>query len=284
MASRRLSLASIAILTLLYGCSPVAVLNQLTPSGTYLRTPDVAYGPDPHMRLDVYRPSSLPADAPVVVFFYGGSWSSGGREEYLFVGEALASRGIVTVIADYRLYPEVRYPEFLKDCAAAVAWTFQHVAQYGGNPDRIFVAGHSAGAYNAAMVALDPRWLAPWNLKPSQLAGFVGLAGPYNFLPIVDEDIKPIFGAPNTPLDSQPIAHVTGPAPRTLLLVARSDRFVFPDRNTEVLAARLREQGDPVTVRSYGGVSHTTLIGSMARPLRVLAPVLDDFSSFVLAH
>jgi acetyl esterase/lipase len=284
MVTRRLSLVGIAALALVYGCSPVTVLNELAPGDTYVRSTDLAYGPDPHMLLDVYQPSARPRDAPVVVFFYGGSWQSGSRAEYLFVGEALASRGIVTVIADYRLYPEVRYPDFLRDCAGAVAWTFRNIARYGGDPQKIFVAGHSAGAYNAAMIALDERWLKPWDLAPAKLAGWIGLAGPYNFLPIVDEDIKPIFGAPNTPADSQPVAHVTKGSPATLLLVAKNDRFVYPERNTDVLADEMRALGDAVTVKSYDGVSHTTLIGSMARPLRGLAPVLDDFSTFVLTH
>jgi acetyl esterase/lipase len=284
MVTRRLSLVGIAALTLVYGCSPVTVLNRLARDDTYVRTPDVAFGGDAQLRLDIYQPRALPLRAPVVVFFYGGSWSSGEREQYLFVGEALASRGIVTVIADYRLYPQVRYPDFLRDCAAAVAWTFQNIEAYGGDPARIFVAGHSAGAYNAAMIALDERWLQPFGLEPRRLAGLVGLAGPYNFLPIVDDDIKPIFNVPVAQPDSQPVAHVSGHAPPTLLLVARGDRLVYPERNTEVLAREMRERGDAVTVKTYGGVSHTTLIGAMARPLRSLAPVLDDFSSFVLAH
>lgn len=284
MVTRRLSLLGLAALTVVYGCSPITLINRLTPGDTYRRTQGIAYGPDPQVLLDVYQPVEQLAAAPVVVFFYGGSWSSGNRGEYLFVGEALASRGIVAIIADYRLYPEVRYPEFLNDSGAAVAWAFQNAVRFGGDPARIFVAGHSAGAYNAAMVALDDRWLAPWNLSPRRLAGWVGLAGPYNFLPIQDQTIKVIFGFPDTPKDSQPVAHVTEHVAPTLLMVARNDRFVYPERNTEVLAEKLRERNDPVTVKTYGGVSHTTLIGAMSRPLRSLAPVLDDFSGFVLSH
>ncbi|MGA2549899.1 MAG: alpha/beta hydrolase [Burkholderiaceae bacterium] len=284
MIDRRASLIGIGALAVLYGCSPVSLLNRLAVGNagqTFTLVGDVPYGDDPRMRLDLYLPMGEGQNAPVVVFFYGGSWSSGSRDEYRFVGEALASRGILAVIADYRLYPEVRYPEFLKDCASALAWTFGAAARYGGDPERIFVAGHSAGAYNAAMLALDDRWLGVHELSPSRLKGWVGLAGPYNFLPIKDEAIKPIFFAPDTPVDSQPISHVNAHAPAALLMVARQDRKVYPERNTEVLAGLLREKGNSVVVLSYPLVSHTTLIGALAKPLRGLAPVLDDLCAFV---
>jgi acetyl esterase/lipase len=281
MVTRRLALLQVGLLSLCYGCSGTAVLNSLAPNATYRRERDIAYGPDPRMRLDVYLPTRSTGAAPVIVFFYGGSWSSGERGDYLFVGEALASRGYVAVIADYRLYPQVRYPQFVEDCALAVRWNFDHIGSHGGDVSRIVVAGHSAGAYNAAMLALDDRWLAGVGLSPQRLAGFIGLAGPYNFLPITGADIKPIFNDPNTPLDSQPAAHAHPGAPPALLIAARRDTFVFPERNTEVLAERLKAAGDQVTVRLYDGVSHTTLIGAMGKPLRGLAPVLDDISAFV---
>jgi acetyl esterase/lipase len=277
-------LFGISLTSLLNACSPVGVLNSLTSKNTFTRTADIAYGDDPRQRLDVYVPIAAPKNAPVVVFFYGGSWQTGKRSDYLFVGEALATRGIISVIADYRLAPQVAYPDFLRDCAAAVAWTFSNIASYGGNSDKIFVAGHSAGGYNAAMMAFDPRWLAPFGLSPKRFAGFIGLAAPVNFLPVTDEDIKPIFQFPNTPEDSMPINHVTGHEPVTLLLAAQNDRFVYPERNTETLAAKMREAGDDVTVKIYDRVTHVTLIGAMAAPLRGLAPVFTDWTTFVLTH
>ena len=284
MNSRRLALLRIGSLCVLSGCSPVTVLNKLAPGDTYVRTADIVYGPDPSLMLDVYQPADKPANAPVVVFFYGGSWDSGKRADYLFVGEALASRGIVTVIADYRLYPQVHYPDFLKDCAQAMAWTFREIARFGGNPKKIFVTGHSAGAYNAAMIAFDDRWLNAVGLKPAQLAGFVGMAGPYNFLPITAEDVKLVFDWPSTPLDSQPINHIGPNEIPSFLIAAENDRFVYPSQNTEPLAQRLRGERNEVTVKIYTGVSHTTLVGAMSRPLRGLAPVADDFAAWVKAH
>jgi acetyl esterase/lipase len=215
------------------------------------------------------------------VFFHGGSWNYGDRKDYKFVGEALASRGILAVVADYRLYPQVRYPDFLKDCAQAVAWTRREAAHYGGNPQQLFLMGHSAGAYNAAMLALDPRWLAAQGISPAVLAGWIGLAGPYDFLPIVNPDAQPVFNHPNYPAGTQPIAYVSGKSPRVFLGAPIKDSIVNPERNTQQLANKLRAAGVSVTLKRYDNVNHITLIGTFARPLRALAPVLEDVVGFV---
>jgi len=276
-------LAALVLAGVLVACAPIKALNALAPSSTHTRTAGVAYGPGPRQLLDVYRPSSAapPGGWPVVVFIYGGSWNRGERGDYAFVGEALASRGILTLVADYRLYPQVRYPDFLHDCAAALAWGLTHAGELGGNPKRVFVMGHSAGGYNAAMLALDARWLAPTGHTPKELAGFVGLAGPYDFLPVTNPDAKPVFFHPDYPPGTQPLEHAGADAPRSFLGAAREDTLVNPQRNTQGLARRLQELGVPVTVELYDRVSHTTLIGAFGVPLRWLAPVLDDVAGFV---
>jgi len=271
------------LLATLVACSPLKMLNALTPVSTYTKASGIAYGGDPRNRVDVYTPVQKPVDAPVVVFFYGGSWNSGSRTDYDFVGEALASRGIVVVVADYRLYPQVRYPMFLEDSARAVAWAHQHAQEYGGNPKRLYVMGHSSGAYNAAMIALDPSLLATVGLSPSILSGWIGLAGPYDFLPIDNPDVKPVFFFPNSPPQSQPINHVSRGAPPALLIASRNDTVVNPTRNTGGLAARLRADGVPVRELYFSRTDHATLIGAMSRPLRSLAPVLDDVVDFIQA-
>lgn len=279
-------LAALVAALALMACSPITALNALAPAGTHTRTAGVAYGDGPRQKLDIYRPAQ-PAPTggwPVVVFFYGGSWNSGARGDYAFVGEALAARGILTLVADYRLYPEVRYPDFLRDGAAALAWGLEHASPLGGNPRRVFVMGHSAGAYNAAMLALDARWLQgnPAGAhQPAELAGFIGLAGPYDFLPMTNEDTQPVFFHPNYPPGSQPVSHVSRTAPPTFLGAARDDRLVDPQRNTLGLASRLQALHVPVTVKTYDGVSHATLIGAFGAPLRWLAPVLDDVVTFI---
>jgi acetyl esterase/lipase len=286
----RVFVASLFALSMsfLSGCSGAGtrIVDLLTPSSAYRSTTDIAYGEGPRRKLDVYVPVTLApgAKAPVVVFFYGGSWRFGAKADYRFVGDALAAKGIIAVIADYRLFPEVSYPTFLDDTAAAVAWTHREIAAYGGDTQRIFIAGHSAGAYDAAMVAYDDRWLAKYGLSPKQFRGFIGLAGPYNFLPIVDEGVKEVFHWPDTPPDSQPINHVTSQSMPALLIAARHDTFVYPNVNTEPFAAKLRSVGADVTVDIHTGVNHITLMGSMARPLRFLAPVEQEFTGFVLGH
>ena len=281
MSKKLLQVFTLAIATLLAACSPIKVLNALTPTSTFTKTSSLAYGDDPRQKLDIYRPVTVLPDAPVVVFFYGGSWNSGSKDDYGFVGEALASRGIVVVIADYRLYPQVRYPLFLQDGAQAVAWAFQHSAEYGGDPRKLYVMGHSSGAYNAAMLALDPQWLAGVGLSPSVFKGWIGLAGPYDFLPIENRDVRPVFFYPDSPPDSQPINHVSQSAPPSLLIASVDDNLVNPKRNTGGLAKKLRAAGVPVEEFYFTKTSHATLVASMSRPLRWLAPVLDRVTAFI---
>jgi acetyl esterase/lipase len=281
MSSKLLQVFTLAIAALLAACSPIKVLNALTPSSTFTKTSSIAYGDDPRQKLDIYRPVTALPNAPVVVFFYGGSWNSGSRDDYGFVGEALASRGIVVVIADYRLYPQVRYPLFLQDGAQAVAWTHQHIAEYGADPGKLYVMGHSSGAYNAAMLALDPQWLAGVGLSPSIFKGWIGLAGPYDFLPIENRDVRPVFFYPDSPPDSQPINHVSASAPPSLLIASVDDNLVNPKRNTGGLANKLRAAGVSVEAFYFTRTSHATLVASMARPLRWLAPVLDRVTAFI---
>ncbi|MGY2256724.1 alpha/beta hydrolase [Pseudomonas reactans] len=281
MSSKLLQAFTLAVAACLAACSPIKVLNALTPSNTFTKTSAIAYGDDPRQKLDIYRPVPAISNAPVVVFFYGGSWNSGSREDYGFVGEALASRGIVVVIADYRLYPQVRYPAFLQDGANAVAWTYQHIPEYGADPQQLYLMGHSSGAYNASMLALDARWLNNVDLSPSMLKGWIGLAGPYDFLPIENPDVKPVFFFPDSPPDSQPINHVSRGAPPSLLIASTDDKLVNPKRNTGGLAIKLRAAGVPVGAFYFARTSHATLVASMAQPLRWLAPVLERVTAFI---
>lgn len=265
----------------LAACSPLGVINALGVREDVRVDAGIAYGEGERRRLDVYAPAGAIEPAPVVVFFYGGSWNNGSRSDYAFVGHALASRGMVTVVADYRLYPEVRYPAFLEDSAHAVAWAAREIGRYGGNPQRLFVMGHSAGGYNAAMLALDARWLRGAGADPSMLDGWIGLAGPYDFIPIINPDVRPVFHHPDTPPESQPVNQVTGASPPALLIAASNDMLVNPERNTGGLAERLRQAGVWVAERYYDRVGHATLIASLSPPLRGFAPTLDEIERFV---
>lgn len=273
---------------MLTACSAVDVLNATVPTGTYRRTADLAYGNHPRQKVDIYLPSQLLADkalaaggAPMVVFFYGGSWSFGDRADYRFVGEALAAQGIAVVVADYRLSPEVRYPVFVQDSAMATRWAFDNAQKYGADPARIFVMGHSAGAYNAAMLALDKRWLGGVGLSPAKLAGWIGLAGPYDFLPIGDRRTRVAFEWPNTPADSQALFHASSASPPALLLAPEKDSLVNTQRSTVGMAQRLKSSGVQVESELYDTVSHVTIVATMASVFRGRAPVLERVTGFV---
>lgn len=267
----------------LIACSPFTVLNAVSPNSTAKNYTGLSYGSHPRQRLDVYLPEGPRKAEPVVIFFYGGNWNSGERKDYAFVGKALASRGIVAVVADYRLSPEVQYPQILQDAAQAVAWTLCEAGRFGGDPARVFVMGHSAGAYNAAMLALDRRWLAEVGLTPAALKGWIGLAGPYNFLPIENVEVRPVFFYPDTPAASQPINHVTPTAPPALLIAPENDAVVNSARNTARLAKELRSKDVPVVEKYFESVSHPTLVATLSRILSVLAPTLETIERFVEA-
>lgn len=273
-------------LAALAACAPLRTLNVLaSAAGGYTATPDRAYGSLPAQKLDLYTPTATPPPGgwPLVVFFYGGSWNSGARADYQFVGSAMAARGVLVLVADYRLYPEVRYPEFLNDSAQALAWGLTEAARLGANPKRVFVMGHSAGGYNSAMLALDPRWLATTGHAPAELAGWIGLAGPYDFFPTDNLDARPVFFHPNYPARAQPIEFPSATAPRSFLAAPVKDALVSPIRSTRSLAAKLDAAGVPVTLKMYERASHTTLIGAFSAPLRWVAPVLDDVIAFIEA-
>ena len=275
-----LTLAAVA----LSGCSTTSVLNGLQPRGRLRAVRNLRYQDGTRGTLDVYVPRSAHGSSPVVLFIYGGAWDSGRKAQYAFVGDALASAGIVAMIADYRVYPEVRWPTFLQDNARALRWVVDHAGDYGGDPRAVFIMGHSAGAYDALMLALDPRWLHAVGLDPARdLRGAIGLAGPYDFLPLTSEELKIIFGPPQGRAATQPINHVTGHDPPLFLATDAADREVDPG-NTARLAAKVRAAGGAVTEQTYAHLNHALLIGVFAVPLRWLAPVRRDVLQFIQAH
>ena len=261
------------------GFSPADLLNLWRPSGAWEEYRGLAYGEGPRQKLDVYKPRHA-AKAPVVVFFYGGSWQGGSRGLYPFVGASLAAQGVVTVVPDYSTFPPARFPTFVEDAARAVRFARKSAAQWGGDPSRLVLMGHSAGAYIAAMLSFDPQWLAQIGLNSqTDLAGFIGLGGPYDFLPIESRTLRTIFSGANR-AETQPISFVTGKEAPSLLITARRDRLVSPG-NSRRMAAKIRDHGGVAEELIYGGVGHLTLIGAFAPGLRVLAPVLRDATQFV---
>lgn len=242
-------------------------------------TRSIAYAAHSRHRLDICRPVNA-AGAPVIVFFYGGAWRSGNKAMYRYVAKALARRGYVAVMPDYRIYPEVRYPDFLDDAALAVRWVKDNAGNFGGDPRKLFLKGHSAGAHIAAMLTFDARWLQKVGLLPARdIAGLIGIAGPYDFLPLRDEVLKTIFGGADRP-ETQPIFHVAPGAPPALLLTGDRDRVVDGGNATR-LAARLHAVGNTATVRTYWRVGHYLVVAALAPLIRALVPVLRDVDAFI---
>lgn len=270
------------MLPILSACSPVEVLNTLAPTSGIVETRNVPYAPGDRHGLDVYAVQR--SNAPVVVFIYGGGWKEGDKAQYKFVAASLAARGFVTVVPDYRLYPTVRFPVFLRDAAAAVAWVKGNIAQYGGDPHRIFLLGHSAGAHIAAMLTLDPQWLKADGVDVDRdIAGTVALAGPYDFLPLHDPVLEDIFAPAGDLRLTQPITFARGDAPPMLLAAGDKDITVRP-LNTQRLADAIRRDGGQVETRFYPGIGHALILGSFAGILRWFAPVLADVTAFLNAH
>ncbi len=276
---RRTLLAGLS--TLLAGCvSPLGTFNALAPRDGGVRrvAEGIAFGEGPRRRLDVYAPEA-PGPHPVLVFIYGGSWSSGRRQDYAFAGAAFAARGFVTVVPDYRLVPDTRFPGFLDDGAAALRWVADHVGEYGGDASRIVLVGHSAGAYNAIMLALDAHYLADAGVDAARVRGAVGLAGPYDFIPFDVPATRDAFGEAPDAVLTQPIHFARADAPPLLLLWGEDDTTVGP-RNLRSLETAMRTAGGRVETKTYPGVDHVDIMLAVSRPFRGRAPTLNDVTGF----
>lgn len=272
MPRRRLIQLFTAIASVLVtGCTHIAfgVANLGVDTGA---VQSIAFDPQHALSLDVHRPAATNRKATTVVFFYGGSWRNNTRQDYRFVGQSLARAGFLVIVPDYRKAPQVVFPAFIEDSARAVAWAKRHAAEYGGDPSRIFLVGHSSGAHMAAMLGTDGRFLHAVGMQPYDLAGIVGLAGPYDFLPLTDPDIKQAFGPESGWSASQPVNFVDGDEPPFLLLQGTADKLVWP-RNAPRLAARLRAANEPVEVRMLEGTGHAGLLVDL---LRDASPVRQD--------
>ncbi len=263
------------------GRAPIDMLNaSVLPDGVRVWR-DIAYAPGPRGMMDLYAPHDAPAGLPVVVFFYGGAWQSGERGDYHFAAASLARRGLLVAVPDYRVYPAVQFPAFVADAAAATAAVLRRAAEWGGDARRVVVMGHSAGAYLAAMLALNPRFLHAAGASRDQLAGWIGLAGPYDFLPITGADIKLVFASANADLrQTQPINFVDGQAPPALLLHGGRDKTVLP-RNSLHLQAAIEAAGGAAELRIYPRLGHVGIVTGLAPLFRFRAPVMAHIRSFI---
>jgi acetyl esterase/lipase len=269
-------------------CSPLGTLNGLNniapgDRGAARSAKDVVFGPDPRQRLDIYAPENGNGHNPVLVFFYGGSWASGYRQGYAFAAKAFAARGFTVVVPDYRLVPDVHFPAFIEDGASAVAWTLANIAEHRGDPARVSLIGHSAGAYIAMMLALDAQWLRAASIDPKRIRAAVGLAGPYDFYPFRVDATRNAFGKAADGAATQPVNFARADAPPTFLAYGADDRLVLP-KNSLALAAALTKAGAPVTVKAYPDLGHVGIVTALSKPFRSRAPVLEDTLAFLKAN
>ncbi|MDB5969396.1 MAG: Acetyl esterase/lipase [Hydrocarboniphaga sp.] len=270
---------SLPLLAALSACSGEQVLNSFTSTKDFQRTQNMPYDPVKNLRLDVYTPANQ-TKRPVVVFFYGKRWTTGTKDEYEFVGGALARIGYCTVIPDVSLYPMVRFPAFVQDGARVVKWTRDHISDYGCDPKKIFVMGHSSGAHIAAMLALNEQYLQDVGGSRTWLRGMVGLAGPYDFLPLVDPTLRDLFGPPEKFEQSQPIMFTDGRNPPMLLMSGEDDEIVQVS-STRNLAASIGRAGGPVETIIYPKMPHPRLLASIGPGLRGQSDVLDHIKEFL---
>jgi acetyl esterase/lipase len=288
MITRRLAFAAplvTAPLAFLAGCTRLDALNGLNTlvpgdGGVRKLANGVVLGPDLRQRLDVWGAEPAGAPRPVIVWFYGGSWNSGDRGGYAFLARALVARGFVVVVPDYRLAPETRFPGFVEDGAAALAWTAANIAKYGGDAGRIALMGHSAGAHIAMLLALDKGYGVADKVK-----AVVGLAGPYDFLPLTpggaaDVALTSAAARPGGMASTQPISFARADAPPVLLLSGDEDTTVQPG-NAQRLAAALQAKGAQATVKLYKGIGHIGILLACSKPFRGKAPVLADAAAFL---
>jgi len=262
-------------------------VDRIAPGNAeYKGTPTVgiAYGTDERQKLDIYVPTAK-AEKPysVLVFFHGGAWRDGDREGYGFLGRAFAARGIVTVVADYRKAPKDRFPSFVQDTASAIAWVNANIGKHQGDPEKLFIMGHSAGAHLVMMAALDKQWLAAKGLDPSIIKGAIGLAGGYDFLPLTTDSSKIALGQWPILTETQPITYARADAPPLLLLTGNADTVVKP-RNSTSLQAKMESLGGKSELKIYPGVDHAEIIMAISRPFRAKAPVIADVTGFIQAN
>lgn len=267
------------------GCTQLAFFtaNARASYGHYSRLTNLAYGADARNKLDVYIPDQLREPrqpVPIVVFFHGGGWNSGNKSYYKFVGAALAEQGYLAVLPNYRLYPQVKSKVIFADPARAVAWVRAHASEWGGDVDELYLAGHSAGAHFAVMLALDPEYLQQAGALPEDLRGVIGLAGPYDFLPFTRDYMNDLFGPAEQLAASQPINFVRPDAPPLLLLQGLQDSTVEP-KNTRNLQAALQAIGGRVQAQYFENADHGDLVAAFSSLARHRAPVLQQIGSFI---
>lgn len=217
---------------------------------------NVSYGTLPLQKMDIYIPDVKAAEnLPVIIFMHGGRWTDGDKNQYAFMGKKLNEYGFITVIPNYRKYPDIKFPIFIEDTARAISYTYDHIAEYNGNPNNIHLMGHSSGAHMAALAIADRSYLNAFDKTPDIIKSFAGLSGPYDFVPQA-RDIKSIFAPPENYPKMQVTNFIDGTEPPMLLVHGRDDDTVeLP--NLEKLARGINAHNGHVETLIPDGINHT---------------------------
>lgn len=283
-------IVGLLFLLILSGCTSSALffVNSLARFSEYTVYENISYGNHPLNQLDIYVPgeqSNRSGSAlAVVIYFYGGCWGgceSLEKDKYVFVAEALTSHNYIAILADYRRYPEVKFAQLMDDARKSVEWVRSNVYRYGGNPDTIFLMGHSSGAHMAVMLSLDETYLQAQTYE--SIKGFVGLAGPYDFLPFTKPYQKILFGPEQNYQQSQPVNFVNGNEPPLLLLYGNEDQTVYP-HNIINLTDKVQQVGGQVEAHLYNDIDHFSILGALSKPYQKQQPILNDIICFLNRH
>ncbi|RUO20839.1 alpha/beta hydrolase [Aliidiomarina iranensis] len=262
-------------------CHPTRVLNSVVPSGSYTVERDIPFGENERQNMDLYLPNDGNYNQDIMVFVYGGAWDQGAKEQFEFVGQAFARLGYITLIPNYRLYPEVEFPAFVDDVAMAIGEMRNHLPESCNLGDRIILSGHSAGAHTAALLAADPKYLTQYDAQDIEISALIALSGPYD-LPLDHERVRNKFSKVEGD-EANPIALANAKMPPTLLIHGEADT-VAESAHAEKFQRRLESLSVPVTIKLYNRTRHASVVASLASPLRFLTPVYDDIQSFLIAE
>ncbi|MDC0434977.1 alpha/beta hydrolase [bacterium] len=264
----------------LTSCSGVDVLNATVPDSGYTLVEDIDYGPDPRQKLDLYLPTQPTDDSQVIVFVYGGAWRMGEKSDYEFIGQALSSAGHTVIVPDYRLYPEVVFPDFVTDIVLAIESVESASDSNDSVPtidtSNVVLMGHSSGAHSVALIAADPRYLADTDTSVKAL---IGLAGPYD-LPIELEEVAPVFASATDPDLTNPLKLATDTHPQTLLIHGTDDERVEP-RHTRRYFDVLQSLDVDSRMLMVDGASHASVIAVVADPLQSTSEVAPAILAFL---
>jgi acetyl esterase/lipase len=256
--------------------------NLNTSANAYTLRENV-YGAKPWQKLDVFTPlDNKDEKKPVLVFFYGGGWHDGTKEKYRYVAKTFTDLGYVVVIPDYVKYPTGRFPDFIYDGAEALAWVKKHIEAYGGDTQNIVLSGHSAGAHLGALLATDPRYLETVGMTKKDIKAFVGLAGPYDFKPLIKR-YADVFDDASLHPDICCSSFVDGSEPPMLLAQAGADMIVGSYTNDPLIKA-LGQKSVPLETQTYTGMGHMAIVLALSPMYSQDKTVINHMHEFFQRH